>query len=742
MRALGRANLLFRERMYEDAIKEYEKALHEVPELKEQIFFNISIARKKNSENHWSASECCERNFKAVSARDHKNQFRIERFDRNHPAAPYLLSQQLYTVNIIVPVYNALEEVKRCLKSLSLNDDGYKLKVIVVNDSSDQETTNWLRRFCHEDSLFVLIEHPENRGYTKAVNTGLRESQGDYVVTLNSDAIVTKGWLQSLIRCIRSDEKLGIVGPLSNAASWQNVPELLDENKQFAVNEIPLGMTSDEMAAVVRDASYHIYPRVPFVNGFCFMMSREVINAVGLLDEEAFPTGYGEENDYCMRAADAGFGLAIADDAYVYHAKSKSFGHEKRKSLSKQGSVALKEKHGKEKFNRLAEEIKLSQSLPLVRERVKARLSFLSIEESADEKDPLSKRILFLLPVSGGGGGVHSIVQETMGMRRVGVEAKIAVPNKHRHKFIRNYGDIDVVEDLFLGFEEHELVSISKYFDVIVGTIYTSMRLVKKIVEENKKIKPAYYVQDYEPLFSEPGSDAWLEARESYTLVPEAILFAKTKWLCDKVYDEHGVKVKKVFPSLDHDVYKPDPKAKEVAGLSKKIVVSAMIRPKTPRRGAERTMRFLKSLKDVMGERLHVDVFGCEEGDPLFEILERGFDHSNHGVLTRIEVAKILQRADVFLDFSDYQAFGRTGIEAMACGVVPIITKFGGVNEYVVDDKNSLMIDPFDEGSLMKASQFLFQSQFLKSYKISALLTASRHSVHKASVSEILVFCS
>ena len=56
------------------------------------------------------------------------------------------------------------------------------------------------------------------------------------------------------------------------------------------------------------------------------------------MDEENFPIGYGEENDYCIRAADAGFTLAIADDAYVFHAKSKSFGHSRRKELSKQGA--------------------------------------------------------------------------------------------------------------------------------------------------------------------------------------------------------------------------------------------------------------------------------------------------------------------------------------------------------------------------------------------------------------------
>lgn len=707
---LVEANTAFRLGNRELAIDLYNKAKIENPELSDLIGFNIYLAEGENADS-----------FRGMTQYVHRESM-------------YALHSDSATVNIVIPVYNALDDVKRCLAAIERNTDGFNVTTIIVNDGSDIQTTEWLREFCRLRSSFLLTENSKNLGYTPTVNVGLKQCDADYIVTLNSDTIVTKGWLQGMVRCFKSDRSIGVVGPLSNAASWQNVPDLVDNSNQFSVNELPEYWSPDDMALLVRRVSKSSYPRVPFVNGFCFMISRETFKAVGLLDEQTFPTGYGEENDYCMRVSDAGFSLAICDDSYVFHAKSKSFGHDKRKKLSKIGSDALKKKHGTEKINDLSKKIREMAALGSIRSQVKSAL-----QETLNKEvgNPLLKRILFLLPVSGGGGGVHSIVQETMGMRRLGVRAKIAVPQRHRPKFIEKYTDIDIVEDLFVGFEAEDLVELSRKYDVVVGTIYTSMKLVKKIKEGNPGIQAAYYIQDYEPFFSDPDTAAWQEARDSYTLVPNAILFAKTHWICNKVYEEHGVQVHKVSPSIDHEVYKPDPLAKIRAGLEDKIVVSAMIRPKTPRRGAERTMAFLKSLHGELGTKLSIQIFGCESDDPLFLGLERNFLYRNHGELTRTGVARVLQLSDFFIDLSDYQAFGRTGLEAMACGAFAILTKFGGVYEYAEDGINSLIVDPFDVSVHEEVLKILSDESLVSKMKINALRTAARFNIHKASISEL-----
>lgn len=330
---LARGNRALREGRYSEAISCYAEALKQAPELEKTITGNIGLARRK---------------LKSEIQPSGKN----------------------IAIDIVVPVFNALEDVKRCLNSLEQYTDGYRVQVIVVNDGSDTETTQWLRQRCQGKSIFKLIENSLNVGYTCAVNIGLRASSADYVITQNSDTIVTSGWLAGMVRCMESAAKIGVVGPLSNAASWQNVPQLRDESGAFAVNELPLGMDVEGMAQIVAKASQRIYPRLPFVNGFCFMIRRAVIDAIGYMDEENFPVGYGEENDFCIRAVDAGFELVIADDVFVYHAKSKSFGHEKRQVLSEQGTRNLKKKHTPEKFIARVDAVKRTETLDAIRANI------------------------------------------------------------------------------------------------------------------------------------------------------------------------------------------------------------------------------------------------------------------------------------------------------------------------------------------------------------------------------------
>ena len=639
-------------------------------------------------------------------------------------------------IDIIVPVYNALDDVKNCLHSLKEKQDGYAVRIIVVNDGSDEETTNWLRKYCHGDSIFELHEHSVNRGYTQAVNTGLRVSDAPYIITQNSDTIATHGWLRGLVRCINSSDKIGIVGPLSNAASWQNVPNLYDENRNFAVNDIPNNLKPDEMAALVAKVSERCYPKLPFVNGFCFMIKREVIDKIGIMDEENFPIGYGEENDFCIRAADAGYELAIADDTYVYHAKSKSFGHSRRAKLSKQGSDNLKKKHGHEKFASLVEKVKNTTQLDRVRSNITSALEHSHTCCQTRPQNIMSMKILFLLPVKGGSGGAHSVVQEVTEMRRLGMDANIAVRKVDLAHLRDLYQDIDDVNGLFIGFENDNLIHISEKFDVVVATIFTSVSLLKKIIDVNPHILPAYYAQDYEPMFFPEESDNWHVARESYTLIPNSLVFAKTHWIADKIKQEHSVKVFKVSPSIDHSTYKPTKKVDDNF-----IHISAMIRPQTPRRGAERTMRLFSRLAKIHKDKIIFHLFGCESNDERFKSLPCDFEFENRGILKRPEVASLLSQSDIFVDLSDYQAFGRTSLEAMACGATAMLPIYGGGDEYARDNINAIVVDTFDEDVCFnRMNDLLLDLDKIRSMQSAALLTAASFSVHQAAISEICLF--
>ncbi|WP_066801874.1 glycosyltransferase [Moraxella oblonga] len=692
MSYLTEGNKAMRLGNYDEAISFFNKSIDAHPDLREVLSFNIKLAQQK-------LNEVC---------------------------------TYYQSVGIIVPVFNALEDVKKCLQSIKdYYDKSILTTVVVVNDGSDLETTNWLRDFCEKNkSIFVLLENDYNIGYTKTVNKGLRYKKFDYLVTLNSDTIVTKDWLKGLLRCIDSDDKLAVVGPLSNAASWQNVPVLFDNSGEFAINEIPSGYNIDEFSKLIGETSQKLYPRLPFINGFCFMIRGEVLERIGYLDEVSFPYGYGEENDLCIRVLDLGYSLAVADDVFVFHAKSKSFGKNKKTELSKKGSENLRLKHGVEKYNALVNQLKATAQLDLVRKNIKTRLM-----TTKDLTKLFNFSIVFLLPVKGGGGGSHSVVQEVSAMRRLGVDAKIAVNQSNLHRFFDMYPNLQAKEDVFVGFQQlPDLISLTESADIVVATVYKSVGLLKNIINIHNHIMPAYYIQDYEPKFFKEGTKEWEEAYNSYTAIPNIKSFAKTHWICEEVHKNHGISVSKVEPSIDHSVYY----LRDRSNLP--MVISAMIRPQTPYRGAERSMLALEKITQHYPS-VKILIFGCDPSHEFFNNWNTSSFFENKGILNREQVAEVLSNSDIFIDLSDYQAFGRTGLEAMASGATVVSTKNGGVYEYAKHEENCLLVDPYDQDEIFNTiSRLIKDEKLLNQLRRNAAITASKFSIHRAAISELNFF--
>ena len=244
-----------------------------------------------------------------------------------------------------------------------------EIRLILVDDGSAEETRDYLRDLATSPAT-LLIRNEVPGGYTKAANAGLKAATtAEIIVLLNSDTIVPPNWLSKMTGLMERFPDVGMVGPLSNAASWQSVPRLLDDNRQFAVNDLPPGFSVEDydrrLEASVGTIS--LRPRVPLLNGFCIMLRRQVIDRIGYLDEESFPRGYGEENDYCFRAADAGFGLMLAIDTYVFHAKSKSYGPATRNKLSEQGGVAFARKYPRHRIEGAVASMRANPLLETVR---------------------------------------------------------------------------------------------------------------------------------------------------------------------------------------------------------------------------------------------------------------------------------------------------------------------------------------------------------------------------------------
>jgi glycosyltransferase involved in cell wall biosynthesis len=168
-----------------------------------------------------------------------------------------------------------------------------------------------------------------------------------------------------------------------------------------------------------------------------------------------------------------------------------------------------------------------------------------------------------------------------------------------------------------------------------------------------------------------------------------------------------------------------------------------MVRPRTPRRQPGATVRLLERLVDSYGHRIEVATFGCPPA--AFEQLTEMPDlrRAHRGMLSRAEVAELLRAADVFADHSTYQAFGRTALEAMACGCVPVVPAIGGAWEFAESGVNALVCDTLDENSVHTAvAQLVDDAPLRKRLREAGLHAASRYSVERAAMSEFALFAS
>lgn len=642
---------------------------------------------------------------------------------------------QKLTVDIVICIHNALEDVQLCLDSVN-KKTLTPHHLYLVNDGSDAETTAYLKQFAHTHSdKCTLLENKEPLGYTGAANKGMQSSKGDYVVLLNSDTIVPQQWLSPILHCGESNPQIGVLGPLSNAATYQSVPLVRSAENDWAINELPEGWSVDMMAATVAQFSERRFPKVPFVNGFCYIIKRKAIDTIGYFDEEGFPNGYGEENDYSIRAADQGFLLAIVDDAYVYHARSKSYTHEKRFELSKAGRKVLEKKHGAE---RLQNDIAVMEEKTALLNGLRQR--FLTYLENPEHVlRPL--KIMWLLLGHGGGGGAHSVVQEASTMNKLpGVYAEIVIKMDKMKKCLEDYHDIPA--DLFYFFkEENELLQRSQSFDIVVATHFSTFSLLERIYHSpDTAILPAYYIQDYEPwIVSFDQPELLQEAQRTYTALPETLLFAKTDWICQTVEENHVVKVHKVKPSLDTNIYHYSRRKSKSQDIP--LHLTAMVRPRTPRRAPRETMILMKEIKRRYGENVKVTIFGNDPASKEFQQLPQDFDFENRGILKRNEVAELLCETDIFIDMSTYQAFGRTAFEAMATGCAVIITREGGVYEFAEHMQNALIVDTKTSEEVITAVEKLIDDEKLrKTVSFNATKVVENYNLFVAAWSEVELF--
>jgi GT2 family glycosyltransferase/glycosyltransferase involved in cell wall biosynthesis len=221
--------------------------------------------------------------------------------------------------DVVIPVYRDFTLTRQCVESVLADDDRPDGRVVVIDDCSPEAKLRaWLERLAKTGAI-TLLRHDKNLGFVAAINHGIRVAGTRDVVLLNSDTEVPRGWLRRLMAQAYAADDIATVSPLSNNAS-------ICSYLSYEGGPIPAGMTLRGLDDACRVVNAGRFADAPTTVGFCMYIRCAALAQIGRFDRKTFGKGYGEENDFCLRASAAGWRHHIACDTFVRHAGAASFG--------------------------------------------------------------------------------------------------------------------------------------------------------------------------------------------------------------------------------------------------------------------------------------------------------------------------------------------------------------------------------------------------------------------------------
>lgn len=203
----------------------------------------------------------------------------------------------------------------QCVESIFAHGSALAFEVIVVDNGSDADVGAWLRTVEGAHANVRHLRFAEPIGFAPAVNAGAAAATGDALIVLNSDTIVTAGWMDHLHRALMADPSLGAVSPTTNHAG---------EPAQMDYGTIDLGPTRAMAAAGANTREPYVLHLPQRITFFCVALRRAVWERFGGLDE-SYKVGNYEDDDLCLRLRMGGYRLGVALHVFVYHHNNATF---------------------------------------------------------------------------------------------------------------------------------------------------------------------------------------------------------------------------------------------------------------------------------------------------------------------------------------------------------------------------------------------------------------------------------
>lgn len=237
----------------------------------------------------------------------------IRAYGKNKPVANEHENQQDHA-SIIMLTCNAREMTQKCVNSI-LKNTRFPYEIIFVDNGSKDGTVKYLEKIIAENKHFKLIKNKSNRGFSAGNNQGVEQASGKYIVLLNNDVLVAEGWLEDLVNSFEKDQKIGMVGVLTNKASGLQMLQGLSYKDDAGF---------EEFAGEWRKKYHgHITPRRRLA-GLAMLTSKSLYESIGGFDE-SYGLGNFEDDDISLKVRQAGYALMVHEGTFIHHYGHSSF---------------------------------------------------------------------------------------------------------------------------------------------------------------------------------------------------------------------------------------------------------------------------------------------------------------------------------------------------------------------------------------------------------------------------------
>lgn len=235
------------------------------------------------------------------------------------PLRPVGVEARRRAATIVIPVHNGGDVVLGCLASV-LASKPEDARILVIDDGSTDPALIAALDSLARQRRIIMRRHDRPLGFPASANAGIRAATGRDVVLLNSDTLVPPGWLQRLHAAAYSAADIGTVTPLSNNASILSYPGPAGSNDR------PDQDATNRLDRLALRANGTTVLDIPVGVGFCLYVRRDCLNAAGVFRADIFAQGYGEENDFCLRARRLGWRNVALAGLFVGHLAGTTFG--------------------------------------------------------------------------------------------------------------------------------------------------------------------------------------------------------------------------------------------------------------------------------------------------------------------------------------------------------------------------------------------------------------------------------